>query len=91
MGLWSVSMLVAAELLWVLRVPSTVEALAQALVQVNFLTLRQNPTPWPCRAQGHINLPAFGFLRESSQPTHPPPSTWTDYDTPKFAVCNGAT
>jgi hypothetical protein len=36
MGLWFVSMLAAAELLRVLRVPSTVVALAQALVQVTF-------------------------------------------------------
>jgi len=41
MGLWSVSMLVAAELLRVLRLsPSTVVALAQGLaVQVDFLAL----------------------------------------------------
>jgi hypothetical protein len=38
MGLWSVWMPLAAELLWVLRVlrPPTVGALAQALVQVTF-------------------------------------------------------
>ena len=36
MGLWSVSMLAPAELLRVLRVPSTVVALAQGLVQVTF-------------------------------------------------------
>jgi hypothetical protein len=53
MGLWSVSMLVAAELLRVLRVlwlsPSTVVALAQGLaVQVNFLALVTDSSPWPC-------------------------------------------
>jgi hypothetical protein len=43
MGLWCASMLVAAELLRVLRLlrlsPSTVVALAQGLIQVNFLAL----------------------------------------------------
>jgi hypothetical protein len=60
MGLWSVSMLVAAELLWVLRVPSTVVALAQGLVQVTFLPL-DRPSAWPCCMQGQFFCQHSGF------------------------------
>jgi hypothetical protein len=64
MGLWSVSMLVAAELLRVLRVPSTVVALAQGLVQVTFLRSDRTFTLAPVRRANF--LPTFGCSRESA-------------------------
>jgi hypothetical protein len=78
MGLWCVSLLVAAELLRALRLsPSTVVALAQGLVQVNFLGARES-SPWPCRAQGqffsrsspanHLSLLSGRDLRSATSP-----------------------
>jgi hypothetical protein len=65
MGLWSVSMLVAAELLRVLRVPSTVVALAQGLVQVTFSRSDRTFT---------LALPCAGpiFCQLSGAPASPP-------------------
>src|SRR5215831_12507246 len=58
MGLWPVSMLVAAELLRVLRVlrlsSSTVVAWAQALV-VLALVIQSSHYTWPCRTQGQFS------------------------------------
>src|SRR5215467_1298616 len=58
MGLWPVSMLVAAELPRVLRVlrlsSSTVVASAQALVVLGLVT-QSSHYPWPCRTQGQFS------------------------------------
>jgi hypothetical protein len=83
MGLWCVSMLEAAELLWVLRAlrlsPSTMVALAQGLVQVNCLALvRAHLGPAMRRANfslglrsspaNHLSLLSGRDLRSATSP-----------------------
>jgi hypothetical protein len=75
MGLWSVSMLVATGLLWVLRVPSTVVA-PQTLVLKNkpSRALRHLTLALPC-AGPYFSARLRGFSRESPQPGKRPLGT----------------